>query len=341
MDASISVSLGAMRPLLKKLHMMLGPDGCKLTKGVNDRSQLLKDDLKEICAYLEDLIEVEDPPLAAKCWMKEAQELSYDIQDCIDNFVPPESLGYKSDHKMTHVKIPKRLKWQKHIEYAAPDVSGHFISKTICADVIRAPRKLKWYQQMVEKVSEFRIYAGEAIQRYERYQLHCCSTSAARRFSAIGPMMPMLPLPREKTCSGLVIDARMSNFINSLFNDADQQLKVVSIHGSGCLGKTVLAKVLYNKIGRKFHCRAFVRVSKKPDMKRLFCDMISQFQRKQPQASQDASDEFRVTAENIRNYLHGKRYLLVVDDLWDTAAWDVINQLLPKCSQGSRIIPQH
>ncbi|KAF7092532.1 hypothetical protein CFC21_095010 [Triticum aestivum] len=338
MNASTSVSLGAMRPLLKKLDMMLGPHGCKLTKGVNDRSQLLRDDLEEIGAYLEDLLEVEDPPLVANCWTKEARELSYDIQDCIDNFVPPESLGYKSGHKMTHVKIPKRLKWQKQIEYAAPDVSGHFISKTIRVDVIRAPRKLKWYQQIVEKVSEFRIYAREAIRRYERYQLHCCSTSAARRFSAIGPIMPMSPMPCEKTCSGLVIDGRMSKFINSLSNDADQQLKVVSIHGSGYLGKTMLAKVLYNKLGRKFHCRAFVRVSKKPDMKRLFRDMLSQFQRKQPGGSQDVSDELRVTAENIRNYLHGKRYLIVVDDLWDTSAWDVINQVFPKGIQGSRII---
>ncbi|VAI68278.1 unnamed protein product [Triticum turgidum subsp. durum] len=338
MDPSSSVSLGAMRPLLKKLDMMLGPNGCKLTKGVNDMSHLLKDDLEEIGACLEDLLEVEDPPLAAKCWMKEARELSYDIQDCIDNFVPPESLGYKSDHKMTHVKIPKRLKWQKQIGYAAPDVSGHVIFKSIRVDVIRAPRKLKWYQQMVEKVSEFRIYAREAIRRYERYQLHCCRTSAARRFSAIGPIMPMPPLPCEKTCSGLVIDGRMSKFINSLANDTDQQLKVVSIHGFRCLGKTMLAKVLYNKIGRKFHCRAFVRVSKKPDMKRLFHDMLSQFQRKQPQASQDASDELHITAENIGNCLHGKRYLVVVDDLWDTSAWDVINRLFPKGSQGSRII---
>uniref|UniRef100_A0A8R7QX18 F-box/kelch-repeat protein SKIP11 n=3 Tax=Triticum urartu TaxID=4572 RepID=A0A8R7QX18_TRIUA len=318
--------------------MMLGPNGCKLTKGVNDMSHLLKDDLEEIGACLEDLLEVEDPPLAAKCWMKEARELSYDIQDCIDNFVPPESLGNKSDHKMTHVKIPKRLKWQKQIGYAAPDVSGHVISKSIRVDVIRAPRKLKWYQQMVEKVSEFRIYAREVMRRYERYQLHCCSTSATHRFSAIGPIMPMPPMPCEKTCSSLVIDGRMSKFINSLANDADQQLKVVSIHGFGCLGKTMLAKVLFNKIGRKFHCRAFVRVSKKPDMKRLFRDMLSQFQRKQPQASQDASDELRITAENISNCLHGKRYLVVVDDLWDTSAWDVINQLFPKCSQGSRII---
>uniref|UniRef100_A0A3B6I5D6 Disease resistance N-terminal domain-containing protein n=1 Tax=Triticum aestivum TaxID=4565 RepID=A0A3B6I5D6_WHEAT len=254
-DTSFSVSLGAMRPLLKKLDMMLGPHGCKLTKGVNDRSQLLQDDLEEIAAYLEDLLEVEDPPLAAKCWMKEAHELSYDILDCIDNFVPPDqSLGYKSDHKMTHVKISKRLKWQKQIEYAALDVSGHVISKTIRVDVICAPRRLKWYQQIVEKVSEFRIYAQEVVRRYDRYQVHCYSTSVASRFSAIGPMMPMPPQPCEKTCSGLVIDGRMSKFINSqLANDENRQLRVVSIHGSGCLGKTMLAKVLYNKLGRQFH----------------------------------------------------------------------------------------
>nr|UBY07526.1 NBS-LRR disease resistance protein [Dasypyrum villosum] len=284
MDASFGVSLGAMRPLLKKLNMMLGPHGYKLTKGLTDRSQLLKDDLEEIGAYLEDLLEVEDPPLAAKCWMKEAQELSYDILDCIDKF------------------IPKRLKWQKQSEYAAPDVSGHVISKTIRVDVISCSQE-----------------AQVVIRRYERYQVHCCSTSAACKFSAIGPMMPMPALPCEKTCFGLVIDGRMSKFINSLASDADQQLKVVSIHGSECLGKTMVSKVLYNKIGRQFHCRAFIR-------------------RKQPQASQDASDELRITAENIRNYLHGKRYLIIVDDLWDTAAWDVINQVFPKGSQGSRII---
>lgn len=32
------------------------------------------------------------------------------------------------------------------------------------------------------------------------------------------------------------------------------------------------------------------------------------------------------------------RYLIIVHDLWDTSAWDVINQVFPKGSQGSRII---
>ncbi|KAI4974167.1 hypothetical protein ZWY2020_047447 [Hordeum vulgare] len=339
MEAPLSVSLGAMGPLLNKLDMMLGPQGCKLTKGLHDRFHLLKINVEEISAYLEDLLEVEDPPMAVKCWMKEAQELSYDILDYIDDRVSLELLECRSVRKMGLIKITKKLKWQKQIEYAVPRVLEHVIPKTICVDVIRAPRKLKWYRQIVEKVSEFRIYALEAIRRYERYQVLCCSTSATCRFSAIGPIMPMPPPPCEKTCSGLVIDGRMSKFINSqLANDENEQLKVVSIHGSGCLGKTMLAKVLYNKIGRKFDCRAFIQVSKKPDIKKLLNDMLSQIHRKQPQASQKASDELRITADNIRNYLHGKRYLIIVDDLWDTSAWDVINQVFPKGSKGSRII---
>ncbi|KAE8795121.1 F-box/kelch-repeat protein SKIP11 [Hordeum vulgare] len=338
-EAPFSVSLGAIGPILNKLDMMLGPQGCKLPKGLHDRFHLLKDNVEEISAYLEDLLEVEDPPMAVKCWMKEAQELSYDILDYIDSRVSLELLECRPVRKMDLIKIAKKLKWQKQIEYAAPHVPEHVIPKTICVDVIRAPRRLKWYQQMIEKVSEFRIYALEAIRRYERYQVLCCSTSTACRFSAIGPIMPMHPPPCEKTCSGLAIDGRMSKFINSqLANDENEQLKVVSIHGSGCLGKTMLAKVLYNKIGRKFDCRAFIQVSKKPDIKKLLNDMLAQIHRKKPQSSQKPSGELRITADNIRNYLHRKRYLIIVDDLWDTSAWDVINQVFPKGSQGSRII---
>ncbi|KAI4974161.1 hypothetical protein ZWY2020_047441 [Hordeum vulgare] len=202
-EAPFSVSLGAIGPILNKLDMMLGPQGCKLPKGLHDRFHLLKDNVEEISAYLEDLLEVEDPPMAVKCWMKEAHELSYDILDYIDSRVSLELLECRSVRKMGLIKIAKKLKWQKQIEYAAPHVPEHVIPKTICVDVIRAPRGLKWYQQMIEKVSEFRIYALEAIRR---------------------------------------------------------------------------------------------------------------------------------------NYLHGKRYLIIVDDLWDTSAWDVINQVFPKGSQGSRII---
>uniref|UniRef100_A0ACD5XYC6 Uncharacterized protein n=1 Tax=Avena sativa TaxID=4498 RepID=A0ACD5XYC6_AVESA len=338
-EAPICVSLGATRPLVKKLDMLLlqSPQGrCKLPKVVMDRMHLLKDDLQEASAYLEDLSLLEDPPLAAKCWTKAARELSYDILDYIDSLVPLEVVtACRTVRKTSHVKIPKRLKWQKKIV-----VNTSPLSKTICVNVIHVlPKRPTWWHQIVEKISEFRVYVQEAIGRYKKYELHRCS-STAPRFVPAGPMLQMPPPPpSEKTNPGIVFDGRTSEFIDSLLNNhGDQQLKVVSILGSGCLGKTTLAKALYNKAARKFHCRALIRVSKKPDINRLFHDVLSQIQKKQPLDDDDDDYTQHHITHNIREHLLGKRYLIIMDDLWDRSAWDVISSVFPEGSQGSRII---
>jgi Holliday junction resolvasome RuvABC ATP-dependent DNA helicase subunit len=112
----------------------------------------------------------------------------------------------------------------------------------------------------------------------------------------------LLPTPYEETAD-TVIDGRMNDFVNSLANDGDQQLRVASILGSACLGKTTLARVFYDKFGRQYNCRAFIRVSKKPDMKRTFSDMLLQLQKQHP--PQDCKEV--VLIENIKKYLQDKR----------------------------------
>ncbi|VAH99613.1 unnamed protein product [Triticum turgidum subsp. durum] len=113
----------------------------------------------------------------------------------------------------------------------------------------------------------------------------------------------MLPMPYEETNDHVVIDGRMNEFIVA----DQQQLKVVSVLGSGCLGKTTLARVLYNRIAMQFDCRAFIRVSKKPDMKRLLCDLFSQLhQKKQPLPAN--CNELGSSDINISKHLQDKRY---------------------------------
>uniref|UniRef100_M8CTR1 mitogen-activated protein kinase kinase n=1 Tax=Aegilops tauschii TaxID=37682 RepID=M8CTR1_AEGTA len=196
--ATISASLGAMRPLIGKLDMLLlrdAPQKC-CSKRIKDRMRLLKDDVQKISSYLDELSEVEDPPPMAMCWMNEARDLSYDMEDYVDSllFVPPEDPSLFANN----IKATRSLrKWFSRV-------------KTSQTQVISAGT-----------LSEFRRYVQEAIQRHQRYNLHSCRT-LRRRFVSHGPMV--LPRPYEETAD-IVIDGRMNEFINSLATDGDQQLK--------------------------------------------------------------------------------------------------------------------
>lgn len=87
MAARKSALLGAMGSLLRKLDALL-----HTKEGVpNIIRQLTEDVISSIGTKLVELSEVHDPPLTVNYWMKEARELSYDIEDCVDKFVHADS----------------------------------------------------------------------------------------------------------------------------------------------------------------------------------------------------------------------------------------------------------
>ncbi|PHT44386.1 hypothetical protein CQW23_13544 [Capsicum baccatum] len=43
-------------------------------------------------------------------------------------------------------------------------------------------------------------------------------------------------------------------------------------------------------------------------------------------------------ADKLRKQLYGKRYLIVLDDVWDTTTWDDLTRPFPEAEKGSRII---
>jgi len=299
-----------MGSLLGKLDLLLEASEeeniCRLQlhKGSIYGTHLLKEDLEEIASYLEDLSEVEDPPLTAKCWMKEVRELSYDIEDYIDNFVfPGRVANVKSRsgcHRIRHIKIDR---------------------------LVQTNRKLNRRKRITVMISDFRIYAQEAIERHKRYELDCCTYR--RRFSHAG----RLPASYE-VGADIIIDNRMRKFMDSLANDRDQQLKVFSVVGSEGIGKTTFVEALYSKLKGQFDCRAFIRLTRKPDIKTMLYDIFTQVQRQQPHGQIEGPD----LVGKIREHLQHKRYLIVIDDLWSASIWDVTSHAFPGGRTCSRII---
>ncbi|KAE9464535.1 hypothetical protein C3L33_03642, partial [Rhododendron williamsianum] len=108
--------------------------------------------------------------------------------------------------------------------------------------------------------------------------------------------------------------------------------RVVSIIGNAGLGKTTLARKVYNSVRQHFGCSAWICVSQQPNYKELLRDVARQVGLEKEKIKQGVES-------NLFAFLSGKRYAIVIDDIWHTKAWDALKVGLPMNSEnGSRII---
>ncbi|XP_070052583.1 putative late blight resistance protein homolog R1B-17 [Nicotiana tomentosiformis] len=113
-----------------------------------------------------------------------------------------------------------------------------------------------------------------------------------------------------------------------------KMLDVISITGTPGLGKTTLAYKVYNdkSVSSHFDIRSWCTVDQKYDEKKLLADIFNQV----TGSASKYRDNIDVATE-LRKHLFGKRFLIILDDLWDTAAWDELTRPFPEAKKGSRI----
>ncbi|XP_037429497.1 disease resistance protein RGA5-like isoform X2 [Triticum dicoccoides] len=305
MEAPMSSSLGAMGPLLRKLHALLAPD-YRLPKPLKHGIELLKEDLEELSADLLEQSMADTPNHKAVYWMDEVRELSYEAEDCIDDMM----LRHTGDGAKTR------------------PVRSHRVSRV---KVSRLFKSLK-PSTRVSKIAELRTLVLEASERRERYHLDDCASSSSRVFTGHNRVPGLYG---QLTGFLVGVDDLKIKLTKWLTEDADQQLKVMCIDGPAGVGKTTLAKQLYRELGEQFDCWAFVRASRMSDTKRLLGDILSQVQRCRLPSY---SCEVQNLIDNLMKYLQDKRYFIVIDDLWETTTWDIVKSAFPDGKNYSRII---
>jgi hypothetical protein len=307
----MEVTTGALPSLLPKLADLLVGE-YHLQKEVKWGIRFLQTELETMKAALEDISAAAPADGIGRVdwvWARDVRELSYDIEDSIDTFLVRcrgSEQALSEHHGLIKRIITRSLDWLVQPR----------IRRKIAIDV----RDIK---SRVEEMSR----------RRDRYRIH------GHRVAATKPPVlvdPRLLLPRYEKATELVgIGEARDELIKMLM--VEKQEQVISIVGFGGLGKTALATVVFQSLRAQFDCSAFVAVSQTPDMERLFSSLLYQLGRRDDSArGSDAIDE-------LRGLLHDKRYLVVVDDVWDTTVWKTIRCALPTGGghhgrQGCKII---
>ncbi|KAH0670237.1 hypothetical protein KY290_025658 [Solanum tuberosum] len=116
------------------------------------------------------------------------------------------------------------------------------------------------------------------------------------------------------------------------------EIDVISIVGMPGLGKTTLAYRVYNdkSIVDHFDVCAWCTVDQERNEKKLLQKIFNQVIGFKEKFSEDDIDD--KVADKLRKKLCGQRYLIVLDDMWDTATLDELKRPFPEFQKGSRVI---
>ncbi|KAJ9685658.1 hypothetical protein PVL29_017621 [Vitis rotundifolia] len=122
-----------------------------------------------------------------------------------------------------------------------------------------------------------------------------------------------------------------------LQSNNEENFSAVTIVGVGSLGKTTLAQLVYNdeEVVKHFDLRLWVFVSDDFDVKILTRNIIKSA------TSRDVGNlELDQPTNELHESLSQKRYLLVLDDVWneDSEKWDKLRILLKIGAKGSTIV---
>ncbi|BAT00481.1 Os07g0197300 [Oryza sativa Japonica Group] len=303
----------------------------RLLSGVRGEVDRLRDEVAIINADLRRLSEADESAVdhSVREWMKQARELAYDAEDCIDLF------------------------FFLRISLAPPRAGAlHRACRWFLTIRPRARHRL------AIDIQDARARAGRLAIRLHQQPRHDRNFVVDTALPRSVWFVPASTTPSTALSKLVGVDDQVQHLSDLVKSDQkltsdnqrDVSLKVFCIVGFAGLGKTTLAMEVCRSLEEEFACQAMVPVSQVfdagKDLGRLLKQIIKKVVRvtsgrglqEEQELHNIDEDDVDELAMMLGDCLDGKRYLIVIDDVWSISAWEAILSRLPDNKCNSRII---